>query len=83
MSRNTKAFKKFEMNASDMELEIRKELLISMRKHRNKIKKCKEKKEKLIIKEIDTLNKKREKLEEQLRKIDDKVYSLQLSLIHS
>jgi chaperonin cofactor prefoldin len=83
MSRNTKAFKKFEMNASDMESEIRKELLISMRKHRNKIKKCKEKKEKLIIKEIDTLNKKREKLEEQLRKIDDKVYSLQLSLIHS
>lgn len=83
MSRNTKAFKKFEMNDSDMESEIRKELLISMRKHRNKIKKCKEKKEKLIIKEIDTLNKKREKLEEQLRKIDDKVYSLQLSLIHS
>jgi hypothetical protein len=83
MSRNTKAFKKFEMNASDMESEIRKELLISMRKHRNKIKKCKEKKEKLIIKEIDTLNKKREKLEEQLRKIDEKVYSLQLSLIHS
>ena len=54
-----------------------------MRKHRNKIKKCKEKKEKLIIKEIDNLNKKHKKLEELLRKIDDKVYSLQLSLIHS
>ena len=83
MSRNTKSFKKFDMSASDMESEIRKELLISMRKHRNKIKKCKEKKEKLIIKEIENLNKKQEKLEEQLRKIDDRVYSLQLSLIHS
>jgi chaperonin cofactor prefoldin len=83
MSRNTKAFKKFEMNASDMESEIHKELLISMKKQRNKIKKCKDKKEKLVTKEIDTLNKKREKLEEQLRKIDEKVYSLQLSLIHS
>ena len=83
MNRNTKAFKKFDMSASDMESEIRKELLISMKKQRNKIKKCKDKKEKLVTKEIDTLNKKREKLEEQLRKIDDKVYSLQLSLIHS
>lgn len=83
MNRNTKAFKKFDMSASDMESEIRNELLISMRKHRNKIKKCKEKKEKLIIKEIDNLNKKHKKLEELLRKIDDKVYSLQLSLIHS
>lgn len=83
MSRNTKAFKKFDMSASDMESEIRKELLMSMKKHRNKIKKFKDKKEKLIIKEIDNLNKKQEKLEEQLRKIDDRVYSLQLSLIHS
>ena len=44
MSRNTKAFKKFDMSASDMESEIRKELLMSMKKHRNKIKKCKDKK---------------------------------------
>lgn len=83
MNRNTKAFKKFDMSASDMESEIRKELLMSMKKHRNKIRKCKDKKEKLIIKEIDNLNKKQKKLEEQLRKIDDRVYSLQLSLIHS
>lgn len=83
MGRNTKAFKKFDMSASDIESEIRKELLMSMKKHRNKIKKFKDKKEKLIIKEIDNLNKKQEKLEEQLRKIDDRVYSLQLSLIHS
>jgi predicted nucleic acid-binding Zn-ribbon protein len=83
MNRNTKAFKKFDKSAGNMESEIHKELLISMKKHRSKINKIKEKREKLITKEIDTLNKKREKLEEQLRKIDDRTYSLQLSLIHS
>jgi len=43
----------------------------------------KQKEEKAIMKKIEALEKRRARLEKQLRETDSEIYSLQLSLIHS
>lgn len=83
MNRSNKIFKKFDMEFADIESEIHKELLTAMKKHRQEKKRQNEKREKTVTKQIESLEKKREKLLQQLIEIDNTVYSLQLSLIHS
>lgn len=78
-----KCFKKFEMSFEDMENQMHKELLTAMKLHREKVKKRKEHQEKKVTKRIEALEKKREKMQQKIIDIDNLVYSLQLSLIHS